>query len=120
MNSISEETETLRIHKHINDSLASLSTGVTFLSGGQSEEEASVHLNAVNNCPLVKPWALTFSYGRALQASALKTWRGHKENEHAATEQFIKRAEACLLSRIISLTLLDTVFLNIFNSNMGG
>ncbi|XP_046891832.1 fructose-bisphosphate aldolase C-A [Hypomesus transpacificus] len=68
-------------------------TGVTFLSGGQSEEEASVHLNAINNCPLVKPWALTFSYGRALQASALKTWRGHRENENAATEQFIKRAE---------------------------
>lgn len=69
--------------------------GVTFLSGGQSEEEASVHLNAINNCSLVKPWTLTFSYGRALQVSALKTWRGHKENESAATEQFIKRAEAC-------------------------
>ncbi|KAM9452586.1 fructose-bisphosphate aldolase C-like [Salvelinus alpinus] len=68
-------------------------TGVTFLSGGQSEEEASVHLNAINNCSLVKPWTLTFSYGRALQVSSLKTWRGHKENESAATEQFIKRAE---------------------------
>lgn len=68
---------------------------MTFLSGGQSEEEASVHLNAINNCSLVKPWTLTFSYGRALQVSALKTWRGHKENESAATEQFIKRAEAC-------------------------
>uniref|UniRef100_A0A667YPS5 Fructose-bisphosphate aldolase n=1 Tax=Myripristis murdjan TaxID=586833 RepID=A0A667YPS5_9TELE len=68
-------------------------TGVAFLSGGQSEEEASIHLNAINNCPLVKPWILTFSYGRALQASALRTWRGHKENENAATEQFIKRAE---------------------------
>lgn len=68
-------------------------TGVAFLSGGQSEEEASVHLNAINNCPLVKPWVLTFSFGRALQASALRAWRGHKENEKAATEQFIKRAE---------------------------
>uniref|UniRef100_A0AAY4EEJ6 Fructose-bisphosphate aldolase n=2 Tax=Denticeps clupeoides TaxID=299321 RepID=A0AAY4EEJ6_9TELE len=68
-------------------------TGVTFLSGGQSEEEASLNLNAINNCPLVKPWALSFSFGRALQASALKTWRGHRENENAATEQFIKRAE---------------------------
>lgn len=71
--------------------------GITFLSGGQSEEEASVHLNAINNCPLVKPWALTFSFGRALQASALKTWRGQKENQSAATEEFIKRAEACLV-----------------------
>lgn len=69
-------------------------SGVTLLSGGQSEEEASINLNAINNCPLVKPWALTFSFGRALQASALKTWRGLRENERAATEEFIKRAEA--------------------------
>uniref|UniRef100_A0A7N5ZVN1 Fructose-bisphosphate aldolase n=1 Tax=Anabas testudineus TaxID=64144 RepID=A0A7N5ZVN1_ANATE len=68
--------------------------GVTFLSGGQSEEEASVNLNAINNCPLAKPWALTFSYGRALQASALNAWRGELNNEKAATEEFIKRAEA--------------------------
>uniref|UniRef100_A0A8C6TIV2 fructose-bisphosphate aldolase n=1 Tax=Neogobius melanostomus TaxID=47308 RepID=A0A8C6TIV2_9GOBI len=54
---------------------------------------ASVHLNAINNCPLPKPWVLTFSFGRALQASALRAWRGHKENEKTATEQFIKRAE---------------------------
>uniref|UniRef100_A0A8C4ZBJ4 Fructose-bisphosphate aldolase n=1 Tax=Gadus morhua TaxID=8049 RepID=A0A8C4ZBJ4_GADMO len=68
-------------------------TGVAFLSGGQSEEEASVNLNAINTCPLATPWVLSFSYGRALQASALRTWRGHKENQNTATEQFIKRAE---------------------------
>ncbi|XP_069802466.1 fructose-bisphosphate aldolase C isoform X2 [Dendropsophus ebraccatus] len=68
--------------------------GVTFLSGGQSEEEATINLNAINNCPLARPWALTFSYGRALQASALNAWRGKKENESAATEEFLKRAEA--------------------------
>lgn len=68
-------------------------TGIAFLSGGQSEEEASVHLNAINNCPLATPWVLTFSFGRALQASALRAWRGHKENEKAAAEQFVKRAE---------------------------
>uniref|UniRef100_A0A669F8H9 Fructose-bisphosphate aldolase n=3 Tax=Pseudocrenilabrinae TaxID=318546 RepID=A0A669F8H9_ORENI len=68
--------------------------GVTFLSGGQSEEEASVNLNAINNCPLPKPWALTFSYGRALQASALNAWKGQLNNEKAATEEFVKRAEA--------------------------
>lgn len=71
--------------------------GVAFLSGGQSEEEASVNLNAINNCPLAKPWVLTFSFGRALQASALRAWRGHKENEKAATEQFIKRTEVRLI-----------------------
>lgn len=69
------------------------SVGVTFLSGGQSEVEASMNLNAINNCPLAKPWALTFSYGRALQASALNAWKGELSNEKAATEEFIKRAE---------------------------
>lgn len=42
-------------------------SGVTFLSGGQSEEEASVNLCAINSFPGKKPWALTFSFGRALQ-----------------------------------------------------
>ncbi|XP_060112794.1 fructose-bisphosphate aldolase A isoform X1 [Heteronotia binoei] len=67
-------------------------TGITFLSGGQSEEEASINLNAINKCPLHKPWALTFSYGRALQASALKAWSGKKENTKNAQEEYIKRA----------------------------
>uniref|UniRef100_A0A8C6ZJZ9 Fructose-bisphosphate aldolase n=1 Tax=Nothoprocta perdicaria TaxID=30464 RepID=A0A8C6ZJZ9_NOTPE len=67
--------------------------GVTFLSGGQSEEEASINLNAINTCPLARPWALTFSYGRALQASALSAWRGQRDNASAATEEFVKRAE---------------------------
>ncbi|NWS19511.1 ALDOC aldolase, partial [Pachyramphus minor] len=73
--------------------LTLLSAGVTFLSGGQSEEEASINLNAINTCPLVRPWALTFSYGRALQASALSAWRGQRDNADAATEEFVKRAE---------------------------
>ncbi|XP_069044332.1 fructose-bisphosphate aldolase A-like [Lepisosteus oculatus] len=66
--------------------------GVTFLSGGQSEEEASINLNAISQCPLHKPWALTFLYGRALQASALKAWAGKKENAKASQEEYIKRA----------------------------
>lgn len=66
--------------------------GITFLSGGQSEEEASINLNAINRCPLAKPWALTFSYGRALQASALRAWSGKKENTKAAQEEYVKRA----------------------------
>jgi len=49
--------------------------GVTFLSGGQSEEEASLNLNAMNKIDKkLRPWALTFSYGRALQSSVLKAW----------------------------------------------
>lgn len=78
------------------------------MSGGQSEEEASMNLNAINNCPLAKPWALTFSYGRALQASALNAWRGDLSNEKAATEQFIKRAEVRHYSEQTSHTSLRT------------
>ena len=69
--------------------------GVTFLSGGQSEEEASINLDAINKYPAKKPWKLTFSYGRALQASALKAWSGKKENVGAGQEEFLKRAKVC-------------------------
>lgn len=68
-------------------------SGVTFLSGGQSEEEASVNLNAINQVPLKKPWALTFSYGRALQASVLRAWGGKKENVGAGQQELLKRAK---------------------------
>uniref|UniRef100_A0A8C8RVK7 Fructose-bisphosphate aldolase n=1 Tax=Pelusios castaneus TaxID=367368 RepID=A0A8C8RVK7_9SAUR len=67
--------------------------GICFLSGGQSEEEASINLNAINQCPLSKPWKLTFSYGRALQASALAAWSGKPENKKATQEAFCKRAQ---------------------------
>ncbi|KAJ3105769.1 hypothetical protein HDU97_007589 [Phlyctochytrium planicorne] len=68
--------------------------GVTFLSGGQSELEATLHLNAMNKIPGPKPWALTFSYGRALQATVLKTWAGKKENVPAAQAALLVRAKA--------------------------
>ncbi|XP_037091934.1 fructose-bisphosphate aldolase-like isoform X2 [Pollicipes pollicipes] len=68
--------------------------GVTFLSGGQTEEEASVHLNAINQFAGKKPWALTFSYGRALQASVLKAWGGKDENVPAGQQELLKRAKA--------------------------
>jgi len=67
--------------------------GVVFLSGGQSEEEATVNLNAINSHG-PQPWALTFSYGRALQASALKAWKGLPANVAAAQNEFLKRAKA--------------------------
>jgi len=70
--------------------------GVVFLSGGQSEEEASVNLNAINTLKAKKPWALTFSYGRALQASALRAWSGKKENVDAGQAEFLKRAKVCV------------------------
>lgn len=68
--------------------------GVVFLSGGQSELDATLNLNAINQCPGKKPWALTFSYGRALQASVLSTWAGKPENMKAAGEALVKRALA--------------------------
>lgn len=69
--------------------------GVTFLSGGQSEEEASVHLDAINKSVVAKkPWALTFSYGRALQASVLRAWGGKDENVKAGQDELMKRAKA--------------------------
>lgn len=73
-----------------------MSTGVTFLSGGQSEEEATVNLSAINNVPLIRPWALTFSYGRALQASVLRAWAGKKENIAAGQNELLKRAKVSL------------------------
>ncbi|XP_068220323.1 fructose-bisphosphate aldolase-like [Palaemon carinicauda] len=69
--------------------------GVTFLSGGQSEEEASVHLDAINKCTAAKkPWALTFSYGRALQASVLRAWGGSDDRVKNGQEELMKRAKA--------------------------
>jgi fructose-bisphosphate aldolase class I len=68
--------------------------GIAFLSGGQSAEFATAHLNAMNQLLLNhKPWNLTFSYGRALQAPALKTWKGKDENIRSAQDVFIKRAK---------------------------
>jgi fructose-bisphosphate aldolase class I len=62
-------------------------------SGGQSEEEASINLNAINQYPGKKPWILTFSYGRALQASVLTAWAGKLGNVLAAQNQLLKRAQ---------------------------
>lgn len=68
--------------------------GVTFLSGGQSEQDATVNLNAINLGPGQKPWALTFSFGRALQASVLKKWQGKKENVAEAQAELLNLARA--------------------------
>jgi fructose-bisphosphate aldolase class I len=68
--------------------------GINFLSGGQSEEEASQNLNAMAKLEGVpKPWNLSFSYGRALQQSCLKAWKGLPENVEAAQKAFIERAK---------------------------
>jgi len=68
--------------------------GITFLSGGMAEEEASLALNAINQVSGAKPWSLTFSYGRALQQSTLKAWSGEDANVPAAQEVLLARARA--------------------------
>uniref|UniRef100_A0A8D8PTJ1 Fructose-bisphosphate aldolase n=1 Tax=Cacopsylla melanoneura TaxID=428564 RepID=A0A8D8PTJ1_9HEMI len=82
----------------LNRTVPAAVTGITFLSGGQSEEEASVNLDAINKFPGKKPWALTFSYGRALQASVLRAWGGKKDNLKAAQDELLKRAKANALA----------------------
>ncbi len=66
--------------------------GIAFLSGGQSDEEATAHLNAMN-AKYELPWALTFSYGRALQAAPQKAWSGKGENVALAQKAFTHRAK---------------------------
>jgi Fructose-1,6-bisphosphate aldolase len=65
--------------------------GIAFLSGGQTDEEATAHLSAMNQIPN-KPWPLTFSYGRALQNVALRLWAGRRENFPQAQAAFTHRA----------------------------
>jgi fructose-bisphosphate aldolase class I len=74
--------------------------GIVFLSGGQSSTLATVHLNAMNASYKDLPWPLSFSYGRALQENALKTWAGKAENVENATRVLLHREKmnglACL------------------------
>ncbi|WP_416064642.1 class I fructose-bisphosphate aldolase [Rhizobium sp. ZK1] len=66
--------------------------GIAFLSGGQTTEEATAHLSAINS-GYDLPWFVTFSYGRALQDSALKAWNGKQGNVAAGQREFAHRAE---------------------------
>jgi fructose-bisphosphate aldolase class I len=66
--------------------------GIVFLSGGQTDEDATAHLNAMNRRG-PHPWQLSFSYGRALQAPALKAWAGKPENVEVAQRAFYHRAK---------------------------
>ena len=68
--------------------------GIAFLSGGQSDEDATAHLNKMNQIlGNNNPWNLTYSYGRALQAPALAAWGGKQENVKKAQDAFYKRAK---------------------------
>ena len=67
--------------------------GIVFLSGGQSDEHATAHLNAMNATGAALPWPLSFSYGRALQAPALKAWKGQAANVAAAQQALFHRSK---------------------------
>ena len=66
---------------------------INFLSGGQTSEEATENLNAMNSIFHDEPWEISFSYGRALQQSALQAWQGKKENTQLAQAALLKRAQ---------------------------
>ncbi len=67
--------------------------GIAFLSGGQTDEEATEHLNAMNNLDVELPWRLTFSYGRALQQAAMQAWSGNASNMDKAAKVILHRAK---------------------------
>ena len=75
--------------------------GIVFLSGGQPDEHATLHLNEMNKYD--SDWNLTFSYGRALQQTALKAWSGKAENLKLAQEAFIEKAKANSLASVAGL-----------------
>jgi fructose-bisphosphate aldolase class I len=77
--------------------------GIVFLSGGQSDELATAHLNAMNQLGDL-PWQLSFSYGRALQAPALKAWKGETANVDAGRNAFLHRAKLNSAARSGSYT----------------
>src|SRR5262249_33441839 len=72
--------------------------GIVFLSGGQTDEDATEHLNAMNAMG-PHPWELSFSYGRALQAPALKAWGGEESNVAAGQAAYVQRARLNGLAR---------------------
>ena len=73
--------------------------GIVFLSGGQSEEEATENLKEINSKGEM-PWQLSFSYGRALQTSTLKAWRGEGKNVAKAQQVFLQRCKATSEARV--------------------
>jgi fructose-bisphosphate aldolase class I len=73
--------------------------GIAFLSGGQTDEEATQNLNAINRIADQGPWELTFSYGRGLQATPLQVWGGEDANVDTAKAAFYKRAQLTAAAR---------------------
>jgi fructose-bisphosphate aldolase, class I len=88
---VSVEEVAERTVRMLKDCVPPAVPGIAFLSGGQSDEEATAHLDAINKIGDL-PWRVTFSYGRALQAAPQKAWSGKAENVAAAQRAFNHRA----------------------------
>jgi len=99
--SVQEVAEaTIRVLKH---TVPGAVPTINFLSGGQSSEQATANLNAMNKLGNL-PWNLSFSYARALQDYAMKTWKGDAKNVQAAQKEFFKRAKLNSLAATGSYT----------------
>ena len=86
-----EEVAEVSLHAYYKHVPAAV-PGIVFLSGGQSDEDATAHLNAMN-ARGPHPWQLSFSYGRALQTPSLNAWGGKPENVEAGQRAFYHRAK---------------------------
>lgn len=84
--------------KVLKETVPSELPSINFLSGGQSPEEATAHLNRMHSLGIDLPWYVSFSYGRALQQSALKSWAGKSDNLANGHEEFLKRAKLVSLA----------------------
>jgi fructose-bisphosphate aldolase class I len=91
-NQASVEEVALKTAKILRRTVPTAVPSINFLSGGQSDELATAHLNAINQLG-PHPWYISFSYGRALQAPALQAWAGKPENVEAAQQALFKRAK---------------------------
>jgi len=86
------ETVAARTLECLRQSVPQQVPGIAFLSGGQSDEDATAHLNAMNQLDRDPPWRLTFSYGRALQQAAMQAWGGDSGKIDAAAKVILHRA----------------------------
>ena len=74
--------------------------GIAFLSGGQTDEQATVHLNRMNQLNMNLPWKLTFSYGRALQQAPMKVWSGDNDKSAEVHQSILERAQVNALASV--------------------
>ena len=98
----------------LSDCVPKTTSGIAFLSGGQSDTEAEEHLNIMNKKNNL-PWRVTFSYARAIQAAALAAWQGDDTNLDNAQKILIERASRCSKASVGDLQKSANFILDSFN-----